>query len=255
MKLEQFKVHADLEEKHWWFLGRRRIMRLLVNHILPPSKTTSVIDIGCGTGANIAALAQDYSCVGIDTSEEAIQFARQRFPNVQFVCGTAPDDLGETGKQSDLFLLMDVLEHIAEDGAFLSKLVAAAKPGAHILVTVPAEMALWTEHDVSFGHLRRYDMPGLQRLWATLPVTPILVSYYNTFLYPIVKGLRALGRLRGRTWGLAGTDFRVPMWPFNGILERIFTSEARVLIDVLRGKRERGFSRGVSLIALLRKSV
>jgi hypothetical protein len=45
------------------------------------------------------------------------------------------------------------------------------------------------------------------------------------------------------------------MWPFNGILERIFTSEARVLIDVLRGKRERGFSRGVSLIALLRKSV
>jgi len=82
----------------------------------------------------------------------------------------------------------------------------------------------------------------------------MLVSYYNTFLYPIVKGLRALGRLRGRAWGFAGTDFRVPMWPFNGILQRVLASEARVLIDVLRGRRERGFAFGVSLIALLRKS-
>ena len=97
----------------------------------------------------------------------------------------------------------------------------------------------------------RYDLARFARVWDDLPVTPRLVSAFNSRLYPIVKGVRRLSRLRGESLGAAGTDFRVPMGPVNGLLRRTFAGEAGVLINVLGGSREQGFARGVSLIAVL----
>ena len=93
MKSAQFRLHAALEERHWWFLGRRRIVSELVRRIVPPSKEALIVDIGCGTGGNLDAFAKDYSCLGIDPSDEAIHSARRRFPESQFICGAIPDAL------------------------------------------------------------------------------------------------------------------------------------------------------------------
>ncbi len=90
MQHEQFQLHADIEQRHWWFVARRQILCRLVAEVLLPSPETVVIDVGCGTGGNIAALAPQYRCVGIDTSDEAIELARQRFAQVQFIAGRAP---------------------------------------------------------------------------------------------------------------------------------------------------------------------
>src|SRR5690606_11985257 len=109
MKAEQFQLHAEIELRHWWFRGRRRIMRRLVDRALSDRSKTcpTVIDVGCGTGANIAALADDYRCVGIDTSADAIQWAARRFPAVDFRQGFAPDDLEDYFASADLVMLMD----------------------------------------------------------------------------------------------------------------------------------------------------
>ncbi len=144
MQTEQFKLHADIEERHWWFVARRRIMRAIANQVLPPSPATTVLDVGCGTGGNIAALANDYRCLGIDTSAEAIALATVRFPRVKFVCGTAPDDVREQLRDVRLILLMDVLEHVADDVTLLSNLVSAAPKGTYFLITVPANPRLST---------------------------------------------------------------------------------------------------------------
>ena len=93
MQSEQFQLHAEIEERHWWFVARRRIVRQLVETVLPPNAGKTVIDVGCGTGANIAALADGYRTIGIDTSAEAIELARTRFPQTEFTCGFAPDSL------------------------------------------------------------------------------------------------------------------------------------------------------------------
>ena len=185
MQTEQFQLHADIEQRHWWFVGRRRIMRRLVAAVLPPSsQETTVINVGCGTGGNIGCLADEYRCVGIDTSAEAIDLARPRFPKVHFLQGRAPADLGPLMEEARLVLLMDVLEHVSDDFALLSELLAAAAPGPISSLTVPADMALWSEHDESFGHYRRYDQARLEKVWAGLPVTPRLVSYFNARLLP-----------------------------------------------------------------------
>jgi hypothetical protein len=190
--------------------------------------------------------------VGIDTSTDAIERARRRFPQVQFIRGLAPQDLGEAAEQAKLFLLMDVLEHVGDDFALFSELLSAASPGSYFLVTVPADESLWSPHDESFGHYRRYDARRLASVWSGLPVTVLLQSYYNARLYPVVRALRTVSRLRGRTAGSAGTDFSLPRPRVNAILERTFAGEARVLSSAMRGKWQ-GYRRGVSLVALLRR--
>lgn len=253
MEADQFRLHAELEERHWWFRGRRRILGELVRRIWP-QQGGALIDIGCGTGGNIAAFARTYRCLGIDPSPEAIHLARARFPGVEFICGSPPLELGEAGGASRLFLLMDVLEHVPDDAAFLAGVWRMLRPGDQLLLTVPADRSLWSIHDASYGHYRRYDPAQLERAWAGLPVERRLLSYFNARLYPLVKIARALSRLRRRPWGRAGTDLKLPARPINYLLEGLFAGEARVLVELLEGKRSRGYRQGVSLLALLRRT-
>ncbi len=227
----------------------------MVERLVPPSPTATIIDVGCGTGANLAALAADYRCVGIDTSAEAIELAQQRFPCTKFLVGRAPEDLGQEMDHARLLLLTDVLEHVPDDFAMLSSLVAAMQPGSVLLLTVPADPKLWNRHDESFGHYRRYDRARLTAVWDGLPVESLLVSYFNRRLYPLVKAVRTVNRWRGhdRVAGAAGTDFKLPPRPLNRLLEEIFAGEAQVLGQTMRGER-RAYSRGVSLMAVLRRT-
>jgi 2-polyprenyl-3-methyl-5-hydroxy-6-metoxy-1,4-benzoquinol methylase len=252
MHSEQFQLHADIEQRHWWFVARRRILRRLVAKVLAPSPEASIVDIGCGTGGNVAALANQYPCVGIDTSAEAIELAQRRFPHVRFIVGRAPADLGELAGQAKLFLLTDVLEHVGDDYAMFSQLLGALSPGSHLLLTVPADESLWSEHDEAFGHYRRYDLARLEGIWAGLPVTTRLVSHFNHRLLPVVRLVRAWGRFRGGTAGRAGTDFWLPSRPVNRLLTDIFAGEARRLAAALQGRKP-GYRTGASLVALLRR--
>jgi SAM-dependent methyltransferase len=253
MQSAQFQLHADLEDAHWWFAGRRQIMRALARRVLPPGQRSTVVDVGCGTGANIAALAGEHDCVGIDPSPEAIALARSRFPDTTFVHGHAPDDVRPALGEAALVLLMDVLEHVPDDFAFLSSLLAAMRPGAHLLLTVPADPSAWSEHDESNGHYRRYEIDRLERVWAGMPATPVLLSHYNARLYPVARAVRAWSRLRGRPTGRAGTDVSLPPRPLNGVLRGLFAGEARVLVDLLERRRAEGYAEGLSLVALLRR--
>lgn len=251
MQSAQFQLNARIEENHWWFAGRRRILGELIRRVVPPFGHPTIVDIGCGTGANLASLGIDYDRVGIDTSAEAIDLARRRFPGPRFLCGKAPDDLGPAMARAKLVLLSDVLEHVRDDFALLSRLMAASSPGTYFLITVPADASLWSEHDVSHAHYRRYDEGRLRMVWEGLPVSTLLLSHFNARLRPIVGAVRAWSRWRGRSFGQAGTDLSLPPGLVNRALEAFFSGESRVLVDLLERRRRCGFSAGVSLVAML----
>lgn len=252
MQTDQFQLHAEIESRHWWFCGRRQIVRRLLAGIAPPASGRRVVDVGCGTGANIASLADAYTCHGIDPSAEGIELARSRFPVVRFICGLAPDAFGPEERDADVMLAMDVMEHVPDDFTFASSLLGALKPGGHLLVTVPADESLWSPHDENFGHYRRYTRDRLERVWRDLPVTPLLVSHYMARLLPAVRAIRSLNRLRGRAAGAAGTDFTMPPAWVNALLERTFAGEASRLAAAMHDPA-RAYSSGVSLIAILRR--
>jgi SAM-dependent methyltransferase len=252
MQSEQFDLHADIEERHWWFVARRRILREVVATILPPSRQTTIVDVGCGTGANLAALADDYHCVGIDTSSEAIRLASERFGQARFLCGKA-FDMPQILESANLIMLNDVLEHVQDDFRMFAELLSCANPGCHFLITVPADMNLWSEHDRSFGHYRRYSKQRLEQVWYGLPVHAMFVSHFNARLYPLVRAVRTVSQWRGRSAGRAGTDFNLPRPVVNGLLQRVFAGERRVLRNLAEGRHQAPYRYGVSLMAVLRR--
>ncbi|MGD9722301.1 MAG: class I SAM-dependent methyltransferase [Pirellulales bacterium] len=252
MHTEQFELHARIEERHWWFVARRSILRQVINAVLPPGQGAPIVDVGCGTGANIAALADEYDCTGIDTSQEAVRLAAERFPQVRFLCGQA-EQMPSILESARLVLLCDVLEHVPDDFRLLSELLAVTQPGTYFLLTVPADMTLWSEHDRSFGHYRRYEPARFAQLWQGLPVTTRFVSPFNARLYPLVKTVRGWNRWRGKALGAAGTDFVLPSAPINAALRRCFAGEGRRLAALARGRSRRPYRHGVSLMALVER--
>jgi SAM-dependent methyltransferase len=253
MRADLFKLHADREVRHWWFLGRRRVILAMVDELLPPGRERLVVDVGCGTGANVAALAETRQCVGIDVSSDGIALARQRYPHCEFHVGHAPQDLGELAGRADLFLLMDVLEHVRDDIALLTGIMAAAKPGAFVLITVPADPALWSPHDVTHMHYRRYTYERLQELWDDAGIERVFVGGLNHRLLPLIRLVRALERRRGHALGPGDTDLSMPPAPINRLLSAVFAGEADGLVADLRRRRVDPAPTGVSLLAVLRR--
>ncbi|MGC8603951.1 MAG: class I SAM-dependent methyltransferase [Desulfomonilaceae bacterium] len=253
MTPEQFQLHAKIEDSHWWFVGRRHIVEKIINASVPDKKQKILVDLGCGTGGNIGIFQDKFDCIGLDISEHAIEFARKRFPNITFISGGAEGTIYPIIEKADMVLLLDVLEHIENDSLFLKNLVTHMPSGSHLLVTAPANMSLWSPHDESHGHFRRYTRRQLQGVFAELPVSVRLLSYYNSFLYPVVKGIRVFTKFRGKTWGEACTDLSMPARPINFLLTELFASESRLLLRLMDRPHQTSLPFGVSVITLLRK--
>lgn len=254
MEPRLFDLHAALEDRHWWFVGRRRVVRALVEAVLPPDGQGTVVDIGAGTGGTAASFADTYEVLAVEPSPHAAAVARARHPRVRFI------ELGTIGAQMGgdparrVYLLMDVAEHVADDFRLISEIVCAMAPGSHLVVTVPADPALWSSHDVQFGHYRRYTPERLARTWQGLPVEVCLFADFNRRLAPAIRLFRLLART------ILGTrsrhsDLSVPVGPVNGLLTAVFAGEQAGLVRAL-GHRPttapRG--RGVSLLAVLRRA-
>lgn len=247
-----FATHAAMEDTHWWFLARRDILEVMLSECSRLGATGSVLDVGCGTGGNTARFAQTHPAVGVEPSPEAVRLARQRFPSLTFVEGVAPDAVSQQVSAADVFVLTDVLEHVQEDRKLVERLVGAAKPGAFFIITVPANEKLWTEHDVSHGHFRRYSLNSFSKLWRDVGVETMLLSYFNSRLLPLVYLVRKWERLTGRATGEAGTDLKLPSPRVNSVLRGIFSGESAALRRQF-GKSGVAYRNGVSLIGVFRK--
>jgi SAM-dependent methyltransferase len=247
-----FAAFAAAEETHWWFAARRAILRRVVDALVPAGPGRSVIDIGCGVGSTLTAFHPEYACIGYDPSPDAIEFARARHPGFDLHVGTAVEASIALGK-ADVVLLNDVIEHVPDDRALLASVVAPMKPGATLIVTVPADMKLWSPHDESMGHFRRYDATTLAGAVAGLPLERVFMSHFMSRLYPIVRAVRAFSRLRGRASGVSGIDLASAPRFANALLTRIFAGEIAHLLAVIHG-RARPYRRGVSLIGAFRRA-
>lgn len=254
MKDEVYLLHRDLEDSHWWFVGRRRILFPLIREALRACEDDLIVDVGCGTGGTVKPLSRDFKCLGIDHSQPAIDMARAKYPGCDFICGKMPDDLRDTADQTALYMLMDVLEHIEDDRAFLADVVSLMRPGGHVLITVPASPTLWSGHDVAAGHYRRFEMDTLVDLWQELPLRPRVVTYFNTRLFPIIWTVRVIGKRLGLFAGKEESDFSMPPLILNTLLNRIFAGEKDRISRLLDDPSAKPYATGVSLLALLQRT-
>lgn len=228
-----------LEGEHWWFVARRRLINhLIARHIRLPA-AARILEAGCGTGGNLALLAAHGKVDALEYDAEARGIAAARGA-ARVAPGRLPDAIGFGDTTYDLIVLLDVLEHIDEDGATLAALKARLAPGGRILLTVPASPWLWSEHDVLHHHKRRYSSAALDSVAHEAGLQIVQRGHFNSLLFPVAAVTRLFQRVARRP---AAPDGQ-PIGPVNAMLREVFALERHLL-----GRLRLPF--GLSLYAIL----
>src|ERR1044072_4730710 len=165
MQQHTYSIMYEVEGTHWWFAGRRRIIRSFVEEICRSfdfkDRAPRILDVGCGTGANLELLGEFGEAEGVDVSVDALAFCRAR--GLQNVRQGAAEKLPYEDGAFDLVTALDVVEHLDDDGAVLSEMRRVLRVGGRALLFVPAFMFLWGVQDDVSNHRRRYTLDGLKR--------------------------------------------------------------------------------------------
>ncbi|MCM2359443.1 MAG: class I SAM-dependent methyltransferase [Geobacteraceae bacterium] len=241
MDNSQFDLHAQMEDVHWWFRARREIIFDQLSRHVPPGEGQTIAEIGCGTGGNLKFLQEHFQVVGTDISPEAVAYASARV-GCRVLLGDFREQLAGRWGELDGVVLLDVLEHIDDDTRFLADLLGSMRPGAVLLLTVPAHAFLWSHHDVVLGHKRRYCARALRKLWEGLAVEELFFSPFNCLLFPVI----ALKRLLAGNGAPGKSDLAMPAPWLNSLLYQIFSAERGLL-------RALPLPFGLSYLAILRK--
>jgi len=146
-----------VEDRHWWYVGRRRILEGVVDSLALPGGA-EILDAGCGSGRNLEWLARFGAVTGLELSEDSLEYARRRA--IGSVVAGSVEDIPLADESFDLVTSFDVIEHV-DDLRALRELHRLLRPGGRLLVSVPAYPFLWSEHDARNHHRRRYTTRAL----------------------------------------------------------------------------------------------
>lgn len=234
-----FDRMAELDQTHWWYVARRKILAEVIRREIKPPKDARILEIGCGTGHNFAMLSEFGRVGGIELDDVARDLASQRLGHP---VGDAalPDLPGIDDGAFDLIALLDVLEHVEGDQAALRSIARKLRPGGRILLTVPANRWMWSAHDVAHHHHRRYNRDTLSDVVEQSGLEVLLFTHFNTILFPPAAAFRLLGKLTGRKE--ADDDQPAPL--INRLFTHLFGLERHLV-----GRVPMPF--GVSLLAVL----
>jgi SAM-dependent methyltransferase len=212
-----------IEQSHWWYTGRRKILTSFVEDICRrvTDRRPRILDVGCGTGANLLMLSQYGDAQGVDVSEDALAFCRERgLENVKL---GAAEKLPYDDGTFDLVTALDVVEHLDDDLAGLREMRRVLRPGGRVLLFVPTFMFLWGLQDDVSNHRRRYRMPELGRVLEQAGFEVERMTYANiTFFMPILT-MRKLMRLTGIK---AESENNINVSALNGLLARVLGAES-----------------------------
>lgn len=243
MKSRDFQELFDLEESYWWFIGRRKLIRQLLQKYVGDA-TARVLDAGCGTGGTMKELAGAGDICGCDCSADALAFCRQRgFADV------SAGDLSALPYADGSFravISCDVLEHLPDDEAGLREMMRVLQPGGYLLVTVPAHRYLWSEHDEALAHRRRYSARELRRKLKEAGAEVVKLSPVVVVAFAPILMFRLAQRLRPKLPDEPRTDLRVLRPWLNNLLIKTLLLENWLLRYV-------NLPVGTSLVAVARK--
>jgi SAM-dependent methyltransferase len=234
----------DVDEHHWWYRGRRRIIGAELERLALPAHAR-VLDAGCGSGRTLEQLRDLGEVSGIELSPDAAGVARSR-GEFDVRIGRL-EELPWEGATFDLITCLDVIEHTPDDRLTLSELRRVCKPAGRLLVTVPAYQRLWSPHDEANHHYRRYSRPMLRSAARAAGWEVERMTSFNSLLLAPAAAVRVVRRRRARhSDGDYTPDLQIgPGW-LNGVLEQPLRIEAGWLA------RGRSLPAGLSLLGVLR---
>jgi SAM-dependent methyltransferase len=242
METAEYAAMAEVEHTYWWHVGRQEIVRREIHRqFRETSGPLRLLNVGCGTGGDVAMLESFGTVDNVDIAEEALAFMRAR--GHERVHRADATRLPFPDGQFDAVVALDVLEHIPQDGTALAEWRRVLKPGGRIVLTVPAYQWLWSEHDVALHHQRRYTRRPLHDLARAADLRIGKLTHAIVISLPLIVGYRLLNGLRGRSKDAGATYVPVPR-AVNRLLVNLLTVEAAL-------HRHLRFPAGTSLLAVL----
>ena len=215
---------------------RKIFFNLIKNRINPGSK---ILDAGCGTGINMKILKVLGEVHGIDSSEEAINFCKER--GINNVTLASIENIPFKNNEFDLVTTFEVIYHknVKDDLQACKEIHRVLKNKGLVFLRVPAFECLRGNHDKIVHTRERYTKKKLSKLLHEAGFSIEKITYTNTFLFPFVYGMRKLKT--------SGSDIEEKNSIKGKVLQKILEFEAFLLSWI-------NFPFGVSLIAIARKN-
>jgi len=247
LEKEEYRKHFELEERFWWFVGKREIIETIFKcYNVIKDGESNLLDIGCGTGLNLKIFQEYINSFGCDLSDEAIYFCKKR--NLKKIVKSNAEKLPFKNEIFHIVTLLDVLYHknIQSDINVLRETKRVLKKDGYLIITDSAFNFLLSRHDIAFHARERYTKEKLSIKLKENRFFILKLSYFIFFLFPIVLSVRFIERLTLNKNIKPESNLK----PINNMLNKI-------LIHILRMEafliRYLNFPFGSSLLCLAKK--
>src|ERR1044072_1685945 len=207
MKSFEYSKMYELEDRYWWFIGSRNLVRWLLREHNPNGN--------------------EFKTIGSDISSDALGFCRER--NLQDIFSSQAEAIALRNDSVDLVTALDVLEHVREDLPALKEINRILKPGGKLIAIEAAYGYLCSEHGEALHHYRRYVAREMQAKLSTSGFDIERSTYFITALFFPILFFRLWQGLR-RTSIEASVSYRLPPAWINQLLVTFLDIE-RALIN------------------------
>ena len=175
------EAYRELFEKHWWWRSRSEMIVDKLRQLRPASGWKQILDVGCGDALFFDRLAEFGDVEGVEPSADLVNPGNPHRDRI-FVC---PFDANfRPNKQYSLILMLDVLEHLEDPVGALRHALDLLAPEGAVIITVPAFMALWTNHDVLNHHMTRYTKGSFRDLAQRSGLEILESRYFCHWTFP-----------------------------------------------------------------------
>lgn len=245
MEPEVYNIMRTREDDFWWHRGMKRIITALMKKYAG-NTSLKILDAGCGTGGMFGTLKRFGEVYGVDTSSEAVEYARGR-GIAKEVTRADVQRIPYADGFFDAVGCFDILYHrlVESPEQAVLEMRRVLKPGGLLIIREPAYNWLRSAHDLMVWTERRFTRVELQRLLEQAGFDIVKSSYTNSLLFPIALVKRLLERLQ-----LAPGQLHEEVFKKIAILDSFFYFCLRfesVLVPFIN------FPFGLSIICLARK--
>lgn len=204
-------------------LERAKNYSAWILELIGPHISGRILEVGAGRGTYSGYFAEHGHLTALEPSEAHSVVLRERLkdhPSAAVI--TARLDGTLAPGSYDTVVLLNVLEHIADDHQALGDIYESLAPGGKLVLWVPAFEALYSKFDHRIGHYRRYrkrellalvhkvgfqtvtaryvNMPGFFAWWLFVrvlrrsPTSPHLASINDRYVVPVTRRFERIVR-------------------------------------------------------------
>lgn len=226
MNKQMYELTRRAEDRLWWYYGMRRISEAFLERYVARDPHQRILDAGCGTGGSTVWLGEWGQVTGLDLSDLALAYSRQR--GLPRLVQSSVSALPFSNSAFHLVVNFDVLGHEWVDDAWaLAEFARVLRPGGAVLLRVAAYERLKAPHEAAALNRRRYTRHELAEKMKAAGLEVTASTYVNSFLFPVAAVRRWLQATSpSASPDDYANDFWIPPAPLNVALGWLLALEA-----------------------------